>query len=81
MAGLLKNSFQNRDSILSEKSFFYDQETSFADLTPANQFKLRQLMNKKLEHRLELSKEQVNKFTEYLNEIKDYHVILNETIL
>lgn len=38
-------------------------------------------MNKKLEHRLELSKEQVNKFTDYLNEIKDYHVILNETIL
>jgi hypothetical protein len=60
---------------------FYDKETTFADLSPSNQFKLRQLMNKKLEHRLELSKEQVNKFVEYLSEIKDYHVILNEAIL
>lgn len=32
-------------------------------------------------HRLELSKEQVNKFTAYLSEIKEYHVILNDTIL
>ncbi len=38
-------------------------------------------MNHKLEHRLELSKEQVNKFIEYLGEIKDYHVILNDPIL
>lgn len=77
----MKNSYQNRDSILSEKSFFYDQETTFADMSPKNQFKLRQLMNKKLEHRLELSKEQVNKFVEFLNEIKEYHVIFNEAIL
>jgi hypothetical protein len=38
-------------------------------------------MNKKLNHRLEISKEQINKFTSYLYEIKSYHVILNETIL
>ena len=38
-------------------------------------------MNKKLNHRLEISKEQVNKFTSYLYEVKNYHVILNDTIL
>lgn len=38
-------------------------------------------MNKKLNHRLEISKEQVNKFISYLYEIKNYHVILNETVL
>lgn len=38
-------------------------------------------MNKKLNHRLEISKEQVNKFISYLNDIKNYHVILNDTIL
>ena len=78
---MLKNSFQNRESILHEKSHFYDQETPFNDLTPSNQFRLRQLMDKKLVHRLELSKEQVNNFTAYLTDIKEYHVILNETIL
>lgn len=38
-------------------------------------------MNKKLNHRLEISKEQVNKFISYLEEVKNYHVILNDTIL
>ena len=38
-------------------------------------------MNKKLNHRLEISKEQVNKFIAYLYEVKNYHVILNDTIL
>jgi hypothetical protein len=38
-------------------------------------------MNKKLNHRLEISKEQINKFVDYLYEVKNYHVILNETIL
>lgn len=38
-------------------------------------------MNKKLNHRLEISKEQVNKFISYLYEVKNYHVILNDTIL
>lgn len=60
---------------------FYEHETPFNNLSPSNQFKLRQLMDKKLMHRLELSKEQINKFVAYLSEIKDYHVILNDTIL
>jgi hypothetical protein len=34
-------------------------------------------MDKKLMHRLELSKDQISKFVAYLSEIKDYHVILN----
>ena len=38
-------------------------------------------MNQKLNHRLEISKEQVNKFVSYLQEVRDYHVILNETVL
>ena len=38
-------------------------------------------MNKKLNRRLEISKEQVNTFTSYLYEVKNYHVILNNTIL
>ncbi len=38
-------------------------------------------MNQKLNHRLEISKEQVNKFVAYLQEVKDYHVILNDTVL
>ena len=38
-------------------------------------------MDKKLMRRLELSREQINNFTDYLFEIKDYHVILNNTIL
>ena len=64
-----------------EKSHFYDSETPFKDLTPSNQYKLRQLMDKKLLRRLELSREQINNFNEYLIEIKEYHVILNSTIL
>lgn len=56
LSGLLQNSFQNRDSILYEKSNFYEDESPFNDLSPSNQFKLRQLMDKKLLHRLELSK-------------------------
>lgn len=50
-------------------------------MSPSKQFQLRKVMNKKLNHRLEISKEQVNKFTSYLFEVKDYHVILNDTIL
>lgn len=39
-------------------------------------------MDKKLFHRLELSKEQVNKFIAYVAEIKEsYHYIINDTIL
>ena len=38
-------------------------------------------MDKKLVHRLELSREQINSFVHYLYEVKDYHLILNETIL
>lgn len=82
LSGLLHNSFQNREAILFEKSSFYETETPFNDLSPSNQFKLRQLMDKKLFHRLELSKEQVNKFIAYVAEIKEsYHYIINDTIL
>ena len=81
LSGLLKNSYQNRDLILKEKSNFYDQETPFKDLTPSNQFHIRQTMDKKLLLRLELSKEQVNNFIEFLTVIKDYHMVLNETLL
>lgn len=38
-------------------------------------------MDQKLLRRLELSKEQVNNFNDYLIEIKEYHVILNECII
>lgn len=60
---------------------FYESENTFNDLSPSKQFQLRKVMNKKLDHRLEISKEQVNKFISYLYEVKNYHVVLNETIL
>jgi hypothetical protein len=60
---------------------FYESENTFNDLSPSKQFQLRKVMNKKLNHRLEISKEQVNKFIAYLYEIKNYHVILNDTLL
>jgi hypothetical protein len=50
--GLLKNSFQNRDSILREKELFYESENPFNDLSPSKQFQLRKVMNQKLNHRL-----------------------------
>jgi hypothetical protein len=67
---LIKNSFQNRDSILSEKANFYEQESPLSNLNPCNQFRLRHLMDRKLLHRLELSKGQIHKFVAYLSEIK-----------
>lgn len=79
--GLLKNSFQNRDNILKQKEVFYESQNPFNDLSPSKQFQLRKVMNKKLNHRLEISKEQVNKFVAYLYEIKNYHVVLNDTVL
>lgn len=66
LTGLLKNSFQNRDNILKEKEVFYESENTFNDLSPSKQFQLRKVMNKKLNHRLQISKQQVNKFIEYL---------------
>ena len=81
LTGLLKNSFQNRESILSEKSSFYENENPFNELSPSKQFQLRKVMNQKLNRRLEISKEQVNKFISYLYEVKDYHVVLNSAIL
>ena len=81
LTGLLKNSYQNRDTILREKEVFYESESTFNELSPSKQFQLRKVMNRKLNHRLEISKEQVNKFISYLYEVKNYHVILNETIL
>lgn len=38
-------------------------------------------MDKKLLKRLELSKEQVNNFTEFLKIIKEYHIVMNDTLL
>lgn len=38
-------------------------------------------MARRLQHRLELSKDQVQNFISFLSEIKEYYVILNETIL
>ena len=81
LTGLLKNSYQNRDTILREKEILYESESTFNELSPSKQFQLRKVMNQKLNHRLEISKEQVNKFISYLYEVKNYHVILNETIL
>ena len=66
---------------MEEKLDFYDQETPLNDLSVSSQFKLRTLMDKRLERRLELSREQINHFVSYLYEIKEYHHIINETIL
>ena len=52
LTGLLKNSFQNRDSILREKEVFYESENQFNDLSPSKQFQLRKVMNQKLNIRL-----------------------------
>lgn len=38
-------------------------------------------MNKKLSHRLELSKEQVHNFVSYLYELKNEHMIINEEVI
>ena len=38
-------------------------------------------MDKRLAHRLEISREQINKFVGYLYELKNCHIILNPTIL
>ena len=56
LTGLLKNSFQNRDSILREKEAFYESENPFSELSSSKQFQLRKVMNKKLNHRLEISR-------------------------
>lgn len=64
-----------------EKSSFYSQQNKLSDLSSSSQFKLRQLMARRLQHRLELSKDQVQNFISFLSEIKEYYVILNETIL
>lgn len=54
-----------------DKSTYYDEKISFHDLSPQSQFQLRLVMNQKLSHRLELSKEQVHNFVAYLHEIKE----------
>lgn len=64
-----------------DKSNFYSDKISFHDLSPESQFRLRKVMNKKLSHRLELSKEQVHNFVNYLYEIKEDHVIISETVI
>lgn len=46
---------------------FYEEEKPFDNLSPSKQFQLRKVMNKKLNHRLEISKEQVNKFIRFLS--------------
>ena len=52
------------------------------NLSPSNQMKLRHQMDKKLTHRLELSKDQVKKFIELMMFIREkYDVIFNETML
>jgi hypothetical protein len=71
LTSLLKNSYQNRRDTLLDKSSFYDDKMSYHDLSPESQFRLRRVMNKKLSHRLELSKEQVHNFVAYLYEIKE----------
>lgn len=64
-----------------DKSNFYDDKISFHDLSPESQFRLRRVMNRKLSHRLELSKEQVHNFVAYLREIRDDHIIISDQVI
>ena len=78
---MLKNSYQNRKDTLLDKSNFYGDKISYHDLSPESQFRLRKVMNRKLSHRFELSKEQVHNFVDYLHEIKEDHIIISDTVI